>query len=596
MNNSKTKLTKLRALMEKRDIDAYLIPNTDPHLGEYIPDHWKIVEWLTGFTGSAANVVVTKSFAGLWTDSRYFIQVKKQLDNTGFRLMKVNVLPDLSISEWLLNNLKKGKKIGVDGRLISIRYLRHLKEVFAGKEVTYDIEADLISDLWDNRPPLPDSIAFDYAVDYTGKAREIKITDVRDQMKIKDVNYHLLTSLDDIMWLLNIRANDIQYSPLLISFAILKEDQLLFFTDEKKISIKLASEFDKIGIVILPYEEISSVLSAIPTGSSIHLAPKTTSASLFYSIRGGVNFVEDISIPSRLKAIKNNIEIKNIRNVMLKDGIALTKFFFWLEKNIEKIRITELSSAQKLFDLRMQQVNCTGPSFSTIAAFNEHSAMPHYSADSESDAEIKPGGIFLVDSGGQYLDGTTDITRSVALGRPSDRQKTDFTLVLKGTIGIAMAKFPVGTRGYQIDILARKSLWENGLNYGHGTGHGVGFFLNVHEGPQSIGSSATDDQNICLEKGMLLSDEPAIYRERSYGFRTENIVLVVEAETTAYGQFLKFETLSLCFIDKALIDRSILDNNEILWLNNYHSMVYNKISSFLSNEERVWFEEKTREF
>jgi Xaa-Pro aminopeptidase len=595
MYTSKEKLFRLRDSMKQRHIDACIIPNTDPNLGEYIPHHWRIVEWLTGFTGSAANIIVTKSFAGMWTDSRYFIQAEKQLNGSGFRLMKVNVPPDPSLSDWLLFNIKKGKRIAVDGRLISTSSLKHLKEALRRKAVIFDIEADLISDLWENRPPMPDSIAFDHTVDFAGKERAMKITDVREQMKLKDVNYHLLTSVDDIMWLLNIRANDVPYSPLLISFAVLKEDQVLLFTDEKKIPPKLASEFDRLGIVILPYEEVNGVLSAIPSGSSILLTPKTTSASLFYSIDEEVHIIEDASIPTRLKAIKNSTETGNIRNVMIKDGVALTRFFFWLEKNIGKIRITELSSAQKILEFRLQQANCTGPSFSTITAFNEHGALPHYSPDKESDTEIKPDGIFLVDSGGQYLDGTTDITRTIALGQPSARQKADFTLALKGTIGIAMAKFPAGTRGYQIDVLARRALWENGMNYGHGTGHGVGFFLNVHEGPQSIGTSSAGDHDTHLEPGMLLSDEPAIYREGSYGFRTENLVLVVEAEKSEYGQFLKFETLSLCYIDKTLIDKSILEQDEIIWLNSYHSMVYDKISAFLSSDEREWLEEKTGE-
>ena len=596
MHRSREKLSRLRDSMKKRDIAVYIIPNTDPNLGEYIPQHWRIIEWLTGFTGSAANVIVTKSFAGLWTDSRYFVQAERQLYGSGFRLMKENVPSCPAFSGWLVSNIKKGKKIGVDGRLISISSLRHLKEKLKRKDVTFDIEADLISDLWENRPEMPDSIAFDHSVDFAGKGRETKIAEVRGHMKLLDVNYHLLTSADDIMWLLNIRANDVKYSPLLISFAILKNDQMLLFTDGEKIPVRLAAEFDRLGIVILPYEEVNSILSVIPSDTSILLAPGKTSASLFCSIPETIHIIEEIdTIPARLKTIKNGTEIKNIKNIMIKDGVALTKFFFWLEKNTGKIKITELSSAQKLLELRLQQTNCTGPSFSTITAFNEHGALPHYSADSESDCEIKEEGIFLVDSGGQYLDGTTDITRTVALGKPSVQQKADFTLALKGTIGIAMAYFPAGTRGYQIDVLARKALWENRLDYGHGTGHGVGFFLNVHEGPVSIGTSSAGDNKTSLEPGMLLSDEPAIYREGHYGFRTENLVLVVEDQKTEYGQFLKFETLSLCYIDNALIDKSLLTPDEIIWLNKYHSMVYEKIASFLSDNEKEWLAEKTQE-
>lgn len=593
MHHSKEKLIRLRQEMKQNNIDAYIIPNNDPNLGEYIPHHWRIVEWLTGFTGSAAIVVVTKSFAGLWTDSRYFIQAEKQLKGSGFRLMKMNNPHDPSPGNWLVQNVKKGKIIGVDGRIVSISFLRHLKDLFGKKEVTFNIKSDLITGLWENRPLMPFSVAYDHSVDFSGKGRESKIAEVRYEMKLKGINWHLLCSTDDIMWLLNLRANDLQYSPLLISFAILKDDQVLLFTDENKIPVRLASEFDRLGIVILPYDEIYAVLSAIPSGSIIHLSPETTSALLFSSLRDDVDIIEDISIPAKLKAIKNETEIGNILNVMVKDGVALTRFFFWLESNIGKERITELSSAQKLNGLRLQQANCTGPSFSTIVACNEHGALPHYTPDGESDSEIKTGDILLVDSGGQYLDGTTDITRSVALGLPSPGQKTDFTLVLKGMIAIAMAKFPAGTRGGQIDVLARKALWENGLNFGHGTGHGVGFFLNVHEGPQSIGTVTGSGSMTVIEPGMLISDEPAIYREGEYGIRIENLVLCREDEETEFGKFLKFETVSLCYIDSTLIDKSLLDKSEIKWINDYHSMVYNKLSSLLSVDERSWLKEKT---
>jgi Xaa-Pro aminopeptidase len=308
-----------------------------------------------------------------------------------------------------------------------------------------------------------------------------------------------------------------------------------------------------------------------------------------------MNVVEDISIPTRLKAVKNNIEADNIRKVMVKDGIALTKFFYWFEDNIGKIEMSEISVAERLLELRLEQKNCLGASFSTIAAYNEHSALPHYSADEESNSIIKPEGIFLLDSGGQYLDGTTDITRTIALNKPTAQQKKDFTLALKGTINIAMAKFPYGTKGYQIDVLARKALWEHGLNYGHGTGHGVGFCLNVHEGPQAIGAIAYGDLKTSLEPGMLTADEPAIYRGGEYGFRTENLVLCIEDDETAFGQFLRFETVSLCYIDKSLIDKTLLTKEEIDWINIYHSKVFEKLSPFITGDEKEWLGEKTKE-
>jgi Xaa-Pro aminopeptidase len=596
MNSSEEKLARLRAAMKEKGIDAYIIPVTDPHLGEYVPDHWKIIAWLTGFTGSAANVVVTKSFAGLWTDSRYFIQAEKQLRGSGFELVKLKIPHTSEYIEWLKENLKKRSSIAVDGRIFSIGSLKQLEKTLDRKEIHIDFNCDLISDLWTGRPSMSDAISFDHTVDYCGKTRAEKIAEVREQMKILNVKYHLLTSVDDIMWILNIRGNDVKYSPLLTSFAIVGEEQVLFFADERKISYNIASEFDKLNIVLLPYGEIREVLSTLPPKSSILITPGTTSSLLFHSIPKGMIILEDISIPTRLKAIKNNVEIENIRNVMIKDGVALTRFFFWLEQNIGQIEMTELSVADKLLELRMQQKNFLGPSFSTIAAYNAHSALPHYSATTETDSKLIPEGIFLLDSGGQYLDGTTDITRTISLGRPDASQKKDFTLALKGTISIARARFPYGTKGYQIDVLARKALWDSGLNYGHGTGHGVGFCLNVHEGPQSIGTGASGDLKTCLEPGMLTADEPAIYREGKYGFRTENLILCVDAGETEYGEFLQFETVSLCYIEKSLIVKELLNNEEIAWLNNYHSQVYEKLSPYLTEKEREWLREKTNEF
>lgn len=591
----KEKLAKLRAVMNERGIDAYIIPNTDPHLGEYVPDFWKIIAWLTEFTGSSANVVVTKTFAGLWTDSRYFIQAEKQLRGTGFELIKLIVPNSPEYIEWLNYNMKTGSCIAVNGKVCSIVILKQLEKTFERREVTFYFDCDLISDLWIDRPPMPDSVAFEHPIEFCGKERNEKIAEVRERMKKMKVNYHLLTSLDDIMWILNIRGNDVQYSPLLNSFALLGEDRMLLFVEKKKIPRKLTSKFKKFKIEIYPYEKITDVLSAIRTESSILITPETTSGILYRSIPKEVIIVGDISIPTRLKAIKNMVEIKNIRNAMVKDGIALAKFFFWLEQNLKETKITELSVVDILLEFRLKQKDCLGASFPTIAAYNEHAALPHYSPTEETNSELKPEGIFLLDSGGQYLDGTTDITRTIALGLPDTEQKKDFTLAIKGTINLAMARFPLGTKGFQIDILARKALWDQCLNYGHGTGHGVGYCLNVHEGPQSIGTGATGDRKTILEPGMLIADEPAIYREGKYGFRTENLLLCTEDEKTEYGQFLRFETVSLCYIDRSLIDKDLLNSAEISWLNIYHSVVFEKLGPFLTTNEKKWLKEKTKE-
>lgn len=593
MASSKEKLSLVRGLMKERGIDFYVIPATDPHLGEYIPDHWRIITWLTGFTGSSATVVITDSFAGLWTDSRYFVQAENQLFDSGCTLMKP-VLPEKKdFADWIKDNIKPGGKIAFDGRTFSISRMRKLNDTLDGLNISIVIEFDPVSPLWTDRPPLSDSKAFEHKVAFSGLERSAKIALVRERMKMMGVDYHLLTSLDDIMWMLNIRGNDVKYSPLLTSFALVDAEQILLFVDENKIPLKLAAEFDNLDIVILPYEETTGLLSALNVDSSILITPATTSTVLYRSIPEGMKIMEDISIPSRLKAVKNKTEIENIGKVMIKDGVALTKFFFWFEEISNRNTLTELSISDKLQELRSEQNDYLGPSFQTISAFNDHGALPHYNASPGSDSIINGTGILLIDSGGQYLDGTTDITRTIAIGRPSARQKTDFTLVVKGMINLALAKFPSTTRGFQLDILARKPLWEHGLNYGHGSGHGVGFCLNVHEGPQSISPGTNPDSMTVIQPGMLISDEPAIYREGEYGIRIENLVLCYEEEETEFGQFLRFDTVSLCYIDKTLIDKSLLGPKEIDWLNNYHSEVYEKLSPHLTTDEKEWLKGKT---
>jgi Xaa-Pro aminopeptidase len=590
MNLSSEKLASLRAAMKSNNIDAYIIPSTDPHLGEYVPDHWRIISWLTGFTGSSGTVVVTDSIAGLWTDSRYYLQAESQLQNSGFILLNpVNTLNHDFIS-WIEETTTVGSRIGIDGRIFSIETIRKIEKSLEHKNVSFNVNCDIICDLWTDRPAMPFSLAFEHLTKYCGKDRSAKIDEVRLEMKAKSIDYHLLTSIDDIMWLLNIRGNDIKYSPLLISFAVVSEEQILLFAEESKIPLKLASEFDRLDIVILPYEETAGIISTLSKDSTILLNPATTSSNLYNAIPSGMNIIEDITIPTKLKAIKNEVEIANIREVMKKDGIALTKFFCWLENNSETV--SEVSLGLKLDHFRQENENYLKPSFSTIVAFLDHGALPHYSATNESDYEIEEG-ILLVDSGGQYLGATTDITRTISLGKPSEIQRRDFSLILKGHIDLALAQFPAGTRGSQLDILARKPLWEAGLNYGHGTGHGVGFCLNVHEGPPSISPATGSDSKAAIQPGMLISNEPAIYREGEYGIRIENLVLCSEDYESESGKFLKFETVSLCYIDKSLIDISLLDQKEIDWLNSYHSEVYEKLSPFLNEEERSWLKEKT---
>jgi len=590
MNSPVEKLALVRSALHQKSIDICIIPSSDPHLGEYIPEHWQIIRWLTGFTGSAATVVITNSFAGLWTDSRYFLQAEKQLSGSGFEFVKPGAFHRNDYMDFICENSGPGNKIGIDGRIFSIAQLRKLEKRLENKEVSIDTGCDIIDTLWTDSPELPFSRAFDHPLEFSGEAVSLKKSEVRKQMVSENADFHLLTSVDDIMWLLNIRGSDLKYSPLLLSFALVGKEQILLFIDEAKIPLKLASEFDTLGITLLPYEEINEVIPAVTEGSSVLINPATTSVSLYNSISSKSKIIEMISIPTRLKAIKNKTEIENICNVMIKDGVALTKFFCWFDFNSGKLPMTEKSLSEKVLEFRSQQKDFLGPSFATIAAFNENSALPHYTTETGTGAEIGERGLLLVDSGGQYMGGTTDITRAIPVGIPSVQQKKDFTLVLKGHINLAMAKFPNGTRGYQLDFVARRAMWGSGINYAHGTGHGVGYCLNVHEGPQSI--SPADNKTV-IEAGMLTSNEPAIYRDGEYGIRIENLILCYEDEETEFGQFLKFDTVSLCYIEKSLIDKSLLDQKETDWLNSYHSDVFDKLSPYLTLEEKNWLREKT---
>ncbi len=593
VNPYRSRLAAVRAVMKKRGVDALIVPSADPHLGEYVPDHWRVIRWLTGFSGSAGTVVITAKFAGLWTDSRYFIQAADQLRNSGFELVRLKIPHTPEYIDWLAGSMKPGSLAAVDGRLISVSVAGLLRGQLKEKGIRLSLRSDLITPVWHDRPSLPDEQAFELPPEFAGESRNEKINRVQERMKEMNVDYHLLTACDDVMWLLNIRGRDITYSPLLLTFAIVSNDQVILFADEGKIPAGMKAEFNRDGVVLLPYEITSSVLRSLPAGSRLLLSPSNTSAALRGAVPGTVRVVHDLSIPTRLKAIRNETEIKNLREVMIRDGVALTRFFIWLEKSIGREKITELSASAKLESLRMEQEGCTGPSFATIAAFNGHAALPHYVPSPESDAVLEQSGIFLLDSGGQYYGGTTDITRTVALGQPDAEMRRHFTLALRGTIDLAMARFPHGTRGYQLELLARKALWDNGLNYGHGTGHGVGSFLNVHEGPQTIGSAATGDLKTMIEPGMVTSDEPAVYLEGKYGFRTENLILCVSDRESDYGKFLRFETVTLCYIDRALTDQSLLDDAELQWLNDYHKMVFNMLADRLKPEEREWLDRKT---
>jgi len=470
-----------------------------------------------------------------------------------------------------------------------------MQNSFERKNIELKPDFDFVSKYWTDRPPIPESAVFEHDIKYAGKSRKEKIDEIREKMREIAADYHLLSSLDDIAWLFNLRGSDIMYNPLFISFALISQSDAVLFVNDKKLSPGLKQKLIDDEIIIFDYDEVYNYLKNIQGEKAIITDLSKTNYALYKAIPENCDIVNKISIAAVLKSIKNDTEIKHIRKVQVKDGVAMVKFLHWLDKNIGKETITEISAGEKLLAFRKEQEGFFGESFGVISAYGAHAAMPHYSATEESNVELQPKSFYLVDSGGQYVDGTTDITRTVALGIPTEEETRDFTLSLKGTIDLAMAVFPYGTKGVQLDAIARKPLWDNRMNYGHGTGHGVGFFLNVHEGPQSISTRNAGIQEETLEVGMYMSDEPAFYREGKHGIRIENLILIAADEENDYGKFLKFETVTLCPIDTKPVDVNLLTEKEKNWLNNYHKEVYEKLSPYLNDDEKEWLKEKTKE-
>lgn len=584
MKEIKDRIALLRNAMKKANVSACIIPGTDPHASEYIADYWKEREWISGFNGSAGTMMVSLENAGLWTDSRYFLQGAQQIEGTGITLMKMGLPETLDIVPWLMENLKRGDRVGVNAQMFSVNAFASMKADFnmVGIEL---ISIDLIAKVWTDRPALPKNSFFIFDTQYSGVSTQDKIHNLRQTLKKERAHVFAISALDDIAWLFNIRGNDVSFNPVVIAFALVEEEKVSIFIDEDKLTDETRTYFANQQISVAPYPAIYDHLKKIDKSKTILIDGAKFNQSLFENIPDACSIRNTMSPVFKLKSIKNEIEMKGIRHAMLKDGVALTKFFIWLERELSKGKLNEVNIDEKLYEFRSAQEIFKGESFSTIAGFGPHGAIVHYRAEPETASTLNDKNILLLDSGGQYLDGTTDITRTVALGTPTVQQKTDFTLVLKGHIALATAIFPAGTRGSQLDILARKSMWDLGINYGHGTGHGVGHFLNVHEGPQSI---RMDENPVTLQVGMFMSNEPGLYRTDQYGIRIENLIHVIPAVKTEFGQFLQFETVTLFPIDQILIDVEILTDEEIEWLNDYHKRVYNSISPRLTEEEREW--------
>jgi len=592
MTTTHEKLDRLRASMRQAELDAYIIPNGDPHGSEYLPDHWRIMPWLTGFKGSAGTVVVTQEFAGLWTDSRYFIQAEAELRDSGFELMKLKVPHTPEYRTWLTETLARGSRVGVDARLVSLAQSRRLSKKLGRYGLELVEASDLIGDLWPDRPSLPQAAVTAHAADLAGINRTDKLAKVRQKMVEQQATLHLISSLDDIAWLLNLRGSDVAYNPVFMAYLLITPEKATLFVDREKISPELQAELATHGTRIADYEEVTAHLSALRASEHLLIDPEKTSLWLSRQWPSLIGLEEAPNPSTQLKAIKNATEIVHLRQVMIRDGIALLRLLRWLEAEVGQGELTEVSVAERLEAFRAEQINYVGPSFGTIAGYQANGAIVHYSARPETAAVLRPEGILLLDSGGQYRDGTTDITRTIALGTPTGAQRRDFTLVLKGHIALATAIFPAGTTGVQLDSYARRPLWDHLVNFGHGTGHGVGFYLNVHEGPQRISPSPA--ANAPFEPGMLTSNEPGIYHQGHYGIRIENLILCVEeGKTEHFGKFLGFDTLSLCPIDLTLVDKSLLMEQELIWLNRYHAKVYEALAPNLGEEERAWLREKT---
>ncbi len=585
------KIENLRSMMEKKGISAYIIPTADPHQSEYVADYFKSREWMSGFTGSAGSLVISMDRALLWTDGRYFLQAEKELEGSEIELMKMGTKDVPNYSQWLRDNLNSGQTIGFHGQVFAESSAKDLENQLKGKDIGFISDFDLVGDIWHDRPSMPKEEVIIHEKVYAGLEAKEKISKVREIMKGKGASYFLIGSLDDIAWLYNIRGKDIAYSPVAISYGLVSLEKAYIFIDKDKINTQVEDHLRANGIELLAYEEITELLATIKEGNTIILDENRINRELYKAIPKVVNLINEVDITTTLKGIKNQVEIENQRNAYLKDGAALVKFLAWLDRSIGKIEIDEISVADKLKTFRKKQDLFQEPSFETISAYGPNAAMAHYRATTDDYSVLEAKGLYLIDSGGQYIDGTTDITRTIALGDLTEEEKTDFTLTLKGHINLIKTRFLEGTTGFQLDILSRQPLWNQGLDYKHGTGHGIGFFLNVHEGPHRIASVYN---NVPLEKGMVMSIEPGIYKDGKHGIRIENIVVVNEDISTESGNFLSFEVLSYVPIDLNCIDVSLLNQEEVTWLNNYHREVYSKLADYLNEEEKTWLQDKTR--
>ncbi|MCL2323252.1 MAG: aminopeptidase P family protein [Oscillospiraceae bacterium] len=581
----------LRNKMIERNIDYYIAIDSDYHNSEHVDPHFKERSFLTGFTGSAGVIIVSKDEACLFTDGRYHIQAEEQIKGSSIKLYKVGLEGVINHLDYLKQNVKDGDTVGFDGRCFSLNDFERINEQFKGKDVKTKIDFDLVGEVWHDRPDVFKGSAFSLDLKYCGKTREEKLKDVRCKMEELNASHYVISSLDDIAWLLNIRGNDIPHNPIVVSFLLIDRDDVFFFVDGDKISDEISLELKKAGVKLKKYGDIYDFIESIKEGSILFDKSKTN-CKLVNSIDKNVKKIMLRNITTDMKSIKNEVEIKNIREAEIKDCVAFVKFFSYLEDHIEKDTITELDVSDLLLKFRKEQEGFIELSYETIAGYMENAASAHYQATSEKYSVLKPEGFLLIDSGGQYYGGTIDITRTISLGKISDEMKRDFTYALKALINLSRTKFLKGTNGISFDMMARSVLWNYGLDYKHGTGHGLGFMLNVHEGPQSFSLRA--DPKVYIEPGMVTTNEPGIYKEGKYGIRHESDLLAVLIGKNEYGDtFMEFETLTYCPFDLKSIDKKYLNSDEINWLNEYHKKTYELLSPLLEGRDLDWLKRAT---
>lgn len=590
MNNIEKKIFSIRQFMREKGLSAFIIPTTDPHLSEYPAAHWESREWISGFTGSAGTVVITMEKAGLWTDSRYFLQAAHELKDSSIKLFREGLPETPTLDDWLIEELNNGQTIGIDGEVYAAKAAQNLIQKLNVKGIQLTSDYDPFATIWQNRPEIPNNPVFILPEKYTGETTQSKIKRICQQLEKEGAESLIVATLDTIAWIFNIRGNDIKCNPVAVSYAYISEKESVLFINPAKITDEVAEYLKSQGVILADYSKIYDFISKLK--GSVCVNSEKISFNLYNRIPKECHKIDIPSPADLMKSKKNETEIQGFRNAMERDGVALIRFLMWLEHNIPSGNVKEFDIPKKLFEYRSQQKHFVGESFDTIAGYCPNGAIVHYHVTPESSLNIKQEGLLLIDSGAQYFDGTTDITRTVAVGALTDEMKEDYTLVLKGHISLATAIFPQGTRGSQLDILARKALWDKGLNYLHGTGHGVGHFLNVHEGPQSI---RMNENSTTLEIGMVTSNEPGLYRANKYGIRIENLILTKMEMSTEFGNFYSFETLTLCPIDTKPIVKKLLTEKEIEWINLYHKFVYDRLSPLLNSNEIEWLKEKTNE-